>query len=114
MFDKIDKLILFAVSKSEEGKTKYQISQETGIPYSKLEYRIKTLKDNGYILTEKSKKGKKDIELYTASEKLVNFDKLILAVDKNNLFVGSTIDIIFKNIKMEVKNGKLKLTSDYS
>jgi len=114
MLDKIDKLILFAVSNSEEGKTKYRISQETGIPYPKLDYRINILKNNGYLISKKIKRKNKDVQLFTTSDKIVNFDNLlILAVDKNNLFMGSTDDIIFKNIKIELKNGKLKLTSDY-
>jgi len=115
MFDYIDKQILFSVSENDGGKTKYKVSQDTGIPYSKLEYRMKILKNNGFITSKKIKNKNKEIELFTSSSKIVNFDNfLILIVDKNNLFIGSTDDLIFKNIKMEIKNHKIKLTSDYS
>jgi len=115
MFDEIDKKILFSVSVNNGGKTKYRVSQDTGIPYPKLEYRMKILKNNEFLISKKVKNKNKEVEIFTASDKIINFDNfLILIVDKNNLFIGSANNLIFKNIKMEIKNQKIKLTSDYS
>lgn len=114
MFDHIDKTILFSLNK-EKGKTKYQISKETGIPYQKINYRVDVLNEYLYIdkNEEKNNNGKKR-ELYLLSERVIKLEEsnLIAVTEQSNLFIGSIDGLNFKNISISIKNGKLKINSD--